>query len=251
MTFSYNKLATEVYDIDKPVGHSFGDVEYYLARLNSCTGPVLEPAVGSGRILIPLLEAGHTVDGIDNSEEMLSSCRKRCTERGLNPNLYQGNMQNIKLEKKYEAIIIPAGSFLLIEKKEDAYAALDNFHSHLQDGGRIIIDTFLQPDLDTGRISTKSWTTPEGDLITMESKLVEVDYIKQYSVSYLKYEKWHKGELVQTELQRFPLNWYGLEEFKLMLERTGFSDITISADYTYGLPPSNPRQTFTFEGRKV
>jgi hypothetical protein len=46
---SYGRLATEAYDIDKPVGHSFGDVEFYLKRLKSCTGRVLEPAVGTGR----------------------------------------------------------------------------------------------------------------------------------------------------------------------------------------------------------
>ncbi|CAA9461369.1 MAG: SAM-dependent methyltransferase [uncultured Rubrobacteraceae bacterium] len=34
---SYGRLATEVYDIDKPIGHSFGDVEFYLGRLRSCT----------------------------------------------------------------------------------------------------------------------------------------------------------------------------------------------------------------------
>jgi len=42
---TYGRLATEVYDITKPIGHSFGDVEHYLQRLKSCTGRVLEPAV--------------------------------------------------------------------------------------------------------------------------------------------------------------------------------------------------------------
>lgn len=53
---SYSKLATEVYDLDKPIGHSFGDVEFYRERLKSCTGRILEPAAGTSRILIPLLE---------------------------------------------------------------------------------------------------------------------------------------------------------------------------------------------------
>lgn len=48
----------EVYDIDKSIGHSFGDIEFYLQRLRSCTGPVLEPSVGTGRVMISLLEAG-------------------------------------------------------------------------------------------------------------------------------------------------------------------------------------------------
>src|SRR5690625_3841203 len=54
----YSKLSSEVYDIDKYIGLSFGDVEFYSERLDSCAGPVLEPGVGTGRILIPLLEKG-------------------------------------------------------------------------------------------------------------------------------------------------------------------------------------------------
>ena len=38
-----------------------------------------------------------------------------------------------------------------------------------------------------------------------ESKLVEVDFLEQYTVSHLRYEKWRDGELVKTELQRLPL----------------------------------------------
>jgi hypothetical protein len=66
---SYGKLATEVYDIDKPIGRSYRDVEFYLERLRSCTGRILEPGVGTGRMLIPLLEAGLAVEGVDSSPE--------------------------------------------------------------------------------------------------------------------------------------------------------------------------------------
>jgi len=54
----YATLAAWVYELDKPVGRSFGDVEFYLERLQGVTGPVLEPAVGNGRLFVPLLEAG-------------------------------------------------------------------------------------------------------------------------------------------------------------------------------------------------
>lgn len=49
-------LATLAYELDKPIGTSFGDVEFYSSRLRGVAGPVLEPAVGTGRILIPLLQ---------------------------------------------------------------------------------------------------------------------------------------------------------------------------------------------------
>ncbi len=77
-------FCTELYDFTKPVGYSLnGDIEYYEERLKTCTGRILEAAVGSGRVIIPLLEAGFKVDGIDYSPEMLESCRVRCKREKL------------------------------------------------------------------------------------------------------------------------------------------------------------------------
>jgi SAM-dependent methyltransferase len=244
---SYGNLATEVYDIDKPIGHSFGDVEFYLERLRSCAGWVLEPAVGTGRVLITLLEAGLTVEGVDNSPEMLAVCRARCAERGLDPVLYESNMSSLSLTRRYEAIIVPAGSFLLIERREESLGALRRFCEHLTPGGRLILDIELQTDFRTGTVSTRTWETPRGKTITLESKLVEVNFLEQYSVAHLRYDKWRGGELMQTELQHFPVRWYGLEEFELVLRSVGFSDVVVSADYEYGRRPSRADQIFTFE----
>lgn len=251
MFSSYSSLATETYDIDKPVGHSFGDIEYYLGRLKSCKGRVLEPAVGSGRMLIPLLEAGFIVDGMDNSPEMLASCRNRCEERGLHPDLYEASMDNFSLPHTYEAMIIPTGSFMLIEQRDKSLAALHCFYKHLVSGGKLIVDLHLQTDFDMSKINTKTWQTPQGDVITMEDRLVEVDFINQYTVRHLKYEKWRNGRLIDSELQRFPLRWYGCEEFKLILKSIGFVDIICSADYVEGKQPTEANQMLTFEAKKA
>jgi hypothetical protein len=86
-----------------------------------------------------------------------------------------------------------------------------------------------------------------GESASLESKLVEVNFLEQYTVAHLRYEKWRGGELIQTELQHFPLRWYGLEESELVLRSVGFSDVVVSADYEYGRRPSRAEQTFTFE----
>ncbi|MGG4490312.1 class I SAM-dependent methyltransferase [Metabacillus idriensis] len=250
MFSSYSRLAAEVYDIDKPVGHSFGDIEYYRERLREVKGRILEPGAGSGRIYIPLLQDGLNIEGTDLSPEMLESCKKRCEERGLSPVLREMDMSEMNLQRTYEAIIIPAGTFLLIEDRKKSILALKSFYDHLAAGGRLILDLYLQPDTALNEVKTKTWVTPEQNVITMESKRVEVNFLEQYSVSYLKYEKWQDGKLIDTELQRFAMRWYGVREFKLVLERLGFTDIVISADYTYGKAPVHAGQTITFEARK-
>lgn len=254
MSFSYyGELCTEVYDLTKKIGHSFGgDVEYYRDRLQSCNGKILEAMVGSGRVLIPLLEAGLQVDGVDASPEMLASCQQRCEERGLHVHLFEAALQELSLPSTYEAIIIPAGSFLLMEKREESIAALQRLYEHLEPGGRLILDLFLPDSLafEKGKVGTSTYHFPNGDTITMESKRVEVNMLEQYTVSYLKYEKWRRGNLLHTELQRFALRWYGVEEFRLVLESVGFSDVTVSADFKFGKQPTVKSKAFVYEAVK-
>lgn len=66
-------------------------------------------------------------------------------------------------------------------------------------------------------------------------------------MTYLRYEKWRDEKLLQTELQRFAIRWYGVEEFKLLLASIGFTDIVISADFVYGQEPVNASQAYVFE----
>jgi SAM-dependent methyltransferase len=170
-------------------------------------------------------------------------------ERGLQVDLYQARLQELSMPHRYDAIMIPTGSFLLIENREESLQVLRKLYEHLLPGGRLIVDLEMHylPSFQLGKVWISTFRFPNGDIITQESKLTEVNLLEQYYVSYLKYEKWRNGALLQTELERFALRWYGVEEFKMILEKIGFTEIVISADYVYGQEPTSHRQTFTFE----
>jgi SAM-dependent methyltransferase len=122
----YGRLCAEVYDLDKPIG-SFGDLAFQLNHLSQLNGPVLEPACGSGRLLIPLLEAGIEVDGFDLSEAMLDQCRARAAERGLTPQLWRADFADFEAPRNYAAITVPVGSFLFAGGGAEAIAVLRRF----------------------------------------------------------------------------------------------------------------------------
>src|SRR5690554_7181724 len=103
----YGKLASWVYHLDKPIGHSFGDLEYYRQRLSGCDGAVLEPAVGNGRIFVPLLEAGLDIEGFDASQDMIEYCRQECLERRLPVPLTCQRFDDFHYERRFAAIIMP------------------------------------------------------------------------------------------------------------------------------------------------
>lgn len=250
MIQNYKTLSAEVYNIDKPIGSSFGDVEYYKERLKNCTGEILEPATGTGRILIPLLESDLNVTGFDSSVEMLDICKKNCLDRNIAANVFNDTMENFKLDREFEAIIIPTGTFLLIHERHYSIRALENFYNHLQEGGRLIIDIFIDYDFSKDNINTKIFRTKENDIITYENKLIDIDYINQYKINLSKYEKWHDGRLVASELEYLPIRWYGIEEFKMILYSIGFKKIIVSSNYEFNKYPQKNDDIITFEAEK-
>ncbi len=248
----YGELATTVYEITKPVGTSLnGDIDYYSKRLERITGTILEAGVGSGRMLIPLLEDGLSVEGIDQSEEMLAACRLNLNKQGLEACLHHGDLATFFLgDNQFEAIIVPTATFCLIQTEKLAYQVLENFYRHLVTGGKVIIDLDLPFYPELGESSITSFSLNDNNFITYEQKIVEIDWLKQQTVSHLTYSKWVDGVLVKTELQQFLLRWYGINEFKLMLESVGFKDISISSDYDHNIYPIDSNQTITFEAYK-
>lgn len=251
MNNRYGTLASWVYNLDKPVGRSFGDIEYYRERLSECMGPLLEPAVGNGRFLVPMLEAGLDIWGFDPSEEMLGYCRTACAARSLDEaRLSRGTFENFSCERRFAEIVVPLGSFQLITDVAAAKATLRRFFDHLVPGGRLMIDLdaiggFLG---EGGRV--RSWNTGEGDLLTLTDTRVSIDYVAQTTVTHLRYELWKDIKLVDTELELFSLRWWGVEEFAMALREAGFVDVIVSGDYRYGQAPAKGCDTISFEARR-
>jgi len=59
------------------------DLQFYLDFGHQCGSPILELGCGTGRLTIPLAEAGFEVHGVDLSQNMLEICRHKVDEKGL------------------------------------------------------------------------------------------------------------------------------------------------------------------------
>ena len=244
----YGTLCTEVYNITKPIGGEYPDVSYYIKHLSKIGGKILEVMVGTGRLLIPLLEAGLQIEGVDVSPDMLASCRSHCAARGLSPVLYQANVEDLDLPSRYNAIVVAFGSFMLLEKRSAAVAALQAFARHLEPQGRIFIDLELPvEDFKTENIIKQSSPIEcaDGSIILMQTSC-NISFLSQLNLTFIRYEKWKEGKLVATELQRLPLHWFGRDEFILCLEQNGYKDITLCANYIDDLQPSSHTDTMCF-----
>ena len=246
----YSRLSAWAYDLDKPIGHSFGDVEFLLARLAGCDGPVLEPAVGTGRILIPLLKAGHTVEGFDASPEMLERCRANCRAHGVSPRLDQMRFEDFAYDHRFAAIILPAGSFELIDDFAAAMAALRRMHAHLLPGGRLIVELDPPDSFFDAAGPPRRWATEDGGELSLREEATEIDHLRQRTTTALIYEYRRDGKLIAREDETFTLRWWGVEEFTLALQAAGFAEIAVCGNRIPGRPPQTGDSVLTFEARR-
>ena len=175
------------------------DIPFWVREAKSCGGPVLELGCGTGRVTIPVAQAGVPITGVDNSPAMLSKARAGARKLGLAKEMLKfrlGDMRDFRLGQKFPLVIVPYRSFQLLLSVADQRQALENIKRHLAAEGRLIIDLFV-PDQErliressspvfrrkivdgaTGRrlrVSEQNQHDPFGQIINARTILEEVD----------------------------------------------------------------------------
>jgi SAM-dependent methyltransferase len=87
-------------------------LDYYLGLARTAGGPVLDIACGTGRVLLPCLQSGIDVDGLDLSAAMLDRLREKAAALGLGPTLHEASMSAFRLPRRYALIMIPFNAFV-------------------------------------------------------------------------------------------------------------------------------------------
>ena len=227
----YGELSTMLYEHTKPVGYSIdGDIEYYSEKLKNLTGRVLEAGVGTGRMLIPFIKSGMTIDGVDISAEMLAQCKVNMKKHSVTAELYEQDLTALSLPHKYDAIIMPTGSFCLLPR-ERIQEVLTLFYNHLNVDGKIIIDLEMPSHYQEGAIGSNSFPISDDTGILLSGVNGKIDWIAQKTSSISKYELIEKGEVTRTEISNFTLYWYGIAEFEMRLALLGYKNIEHQIGY--------------------
>lgn len=125
---------------------AIADVPFYVEEAVNSGGPVLELACGTGRVAIPIAQAGVPIVGLDHSPAMLAVAQRKAEAAGLDErrlHLVQDDMREFSLGKRFSLVIIPFRSFLLLETVEDQKRCLASIAGHLAEGGRLIMNFFV------------------------------------------------------------------------------------------------------------
>ena len=219
-------LIATAYDVDiQPLGAiAVDDIPFYvkLAREAAAAGhEVLELGCGTGRVTLPIAQAGVRVTGVDSSAEMLKVARQKSKALGLKTVTWQrGDMAKLAMEQRFGLILIPFRSFLMLLTVEEQRACLVRIRDHLVDGGRLAFNVFnpdpvgmaiwiadkqdmwrrrrpepgvedwFRLDYDTGEQlmrerQTRLYLSPEGAVTQRTERSLRLRWIHRYEMQYL------------------------------------------------------------------
>jgi len=117
------------------------DVAFYLDLAREAAEPIVELAVGSGRVAIPIArETGKRVLGIDSSPAMLELARERSA--GLPVELREGDMRHFELEEPVDLVICPFRGLLHLATWHDKRRVFERVAAALRPGGRFAFNAF-------------------------------------------------------------------------------------------------------------
>ena len=112
----------------------------FLAQLAG-PGPVLELAIGAGRIALPLAAQGLCVDGIDIAPAMVAQLRTKPGGDALAVTL--GDFADVPVPGAYSLIYVVWNTLFNLLTQEDQVRCFENVARHLTNDGCFVVETYV------------------------------------------------------------------------------------------------------------
>ncbi len=128
---------------DEWSGHMSADIPFYIELARHAEGPVVELAIGNGRVAVPVaLVIGRPVIGVDTSPAMLQQARLRATEAGVELDLRESDMCDLVLDEPAALIYCPFRGLLHLPTWADRRRTFERVAASLLPGGRFAWSAF-------------------------------------------------------------------------------------------------------------
>src|SRR5713226_3008736 len=82
------------------------DIPFFLQEAAKSSGEVLELMSGTGRVSIPLIQAGVRLTCVDNAPEMLALLRQKLARDHLSAQAYEMDVRELALQQQFDLILI-------------------------------------------------------------------------------------------------------------------------------------------------
>ena len=198
----------------------------------------MELMSGTGRVSIPLLEADIKLTCVDLSAELNAILENKLRQKGLQADVYQMDVCELKLNKKFNIVIIPFHSFAHITSPDNQRKALSRIQQHLLPGGTFICtlgNPNMRQKMVDGQIRLfRKYALPnEGSLLLwiLENFNDEDNQIVEAMQFYEEYNA--RGILTSKRILELHFRLSAQEEFEKLAQEAGFIIKAFYGDYVY------------------
>ena len=123
--------------------HMTADIPFYVDLAREADGPIVEFAVGTGRVAVPVAQAtGQRVIGFDTSPAMLEQARINAAEAGVELDLRPGDIREFVLDEPTALIYCPFRSLLHLPTWQDRRRTFERVAASLRPAGRFAWNAF-------------------------------------------------------------------------------------------------------------
>lgn len=185
-------------------------------------GSVVEFAIGTGRVAIPLAERGVPVSGIELSHAMIARLREKADESTIP--VTRGDMTDARVPGEHALVYLVYNTISNLLKQDEQVECFRNAARHLRPGGRFVIELWV-PELRTLPPGQA------GSVFHAEPGYLGVDVMdveRQHLVSYHV----HFGDGREARVDRSPHRYIWPSELDLMARIAGFELESRSADWS-------------------
>lgn len=218
------------------------DYDFFKQIIVEGQGPALDVGCATGRLLLPYLQDGLDIDGVDPSADILDICRRRAEKIGLSGRLGQQklerqSMQTLNMGRTYQTIFVPCGTIQLVVRREEVFEALSRFYQHLKPNGTLVLTSYPRADDERHEKVGEWWhkaTKPlsDGTELSKHAVIEYRDLVEQTRMVTVRYRRLKNGEILEEQLCTAPERWYYKHEMVMMLEKSGFQNIQVTGNYT-------------------
>lgn len=124
--------------------HMRGDIDYYVGIAANSPGPLLELAAGTGRLTIPMVQAGAEVVGVDSAIAMVEEAERKRAALPFGDRarltFVRGDMRSLRLDRKFSRVVLAFNTLMHMTEDADLAATLATVRAHLTDDGLFSFD---------------------------------------------------------------------------------------------------------------
>jgi hypothetical protein len=187
--------------------------------------------------MLPCLQAGVDIDGLDLFEPMLARLRQSAAKLGLLPRLYRGDMSDFRTPRRYALVMIPFNAFTHNVTQESQIRCLACCREHLLPGGMLVFDGAF-PGLHwiAGKQSERVLEGEKIDPRTGRTLRIfdtrSFDRVRQLQHSITEVESvGPEGTVELVQRSEYDTRWVYKEEMQLLLRHLGYDRWEISGDF--------------------